>query len=348
LGKRDIRLIEIPKEVEKKLKSSDGCELQILGSEDALNAVLCTDDQTFSIKKVETSNTVCLVPPVVDSEHILSDIYSVVATCPCFYELKQTSPNFDEVEKMLRKSLYRGIEAEKEYPPKEEDLLSYQDIQNMALASRKELDKALKEFQTVEIDGKIRIMSKDAKWSIAKQLMNEIILADFDIEKLSDAELRDVTRDDPIDFMLYEHTLNTLGTLDAEGFWCLEAEKLAQTAAHIIFREKNDEFILIESFMENWELKLPKGVKTDSSLLGGIALAVTRGGTVDNFYTYAPFAELGSTNKCRLAAVFKIKSKLTKSELRPYISVDSDATDATKDDIITSLTRKVDEFYVPL
>lgn len=52
---KDLRLIEINDEIEKKLQK--GITLKLIGSETHMDTVLCTDDKTYSIKKVETSNT---------------------------------------------------------------------------------------------------------------------------------------------------------------------------------------------------------------------------------------------------------------------------------------------------
>ena len=52
-GNRDLRLIEVPEEIIQIIKM--GQELKIIGDK-AGDAALCTNDRTFSIKKVETSN----------------------------------------------------------------------------------------------------------------------------------------------------------------------------------------------------------------------------------------------------------------------------------------------------
>lgn len=52
---KDVRLIEINDEIEEKLRT--GIALKLIGSETQTDTVLCTDDKTYSVKKVETSNT---------------------------------------------------------------------------------------------------------------------------------------------------------------------------------------------------------------------------------------------------------------------------------------------------
>jgi hypothetical protein len=56
------QLFELPKELVEVV--TKGGDLHIKGSKPGVcDAILCTSDQTFSIKKVETSNDVFIVPP---------------------------------------------------------------------------------------------------------------------------------------------------------------------------------------------------------------------------------------------------------------------------------------------
>lgn len=58
---RKLLLVELPPEVLECVVNGE--DLQIKGSDQGPDAVLCTSNKTFSIKKVETSNSVFLVPP---------------------------------------------------------------------------------------------------------------------------------------------------------------------------------------------------------------------------------------------------------------------------------------------
>jgi hypothetical protein len=64
---RTLRLIEVNDEILTSLlsdhDSSRLSKLTLKGSKDKSDAVLCTRDKTFTLKKVETSNSVFLVPP---------------------------------------------------------------------------------------------------------------------------------------------------------------------------------------------------------------------------------------------------------------------------------------------
>lgn len=72
------KIIEAPEEILRVVNS--GSALTLKGTEGVSDAVLCTENKTYSLKKVETSNTVFLVPPS-------SDRFQVVSKSAQFYEV---------------------------------------------------------------------------------------------------------------------------------------------------------------------------------------------------------------------------------------------------------------------
>ena len=56
-----FKLIEAPMELLESVYKGES--LFIKGSENALDAILCSENKTYNIKKVETSNSVFLIPP---------------------------------------------------------------------------------------------------------------------------------------------------------------------------------------------------------------------------------------------------------------------------------------------
>ena len=332
--KRDYRLLEVPKELETELLK--GANLRLVGSDSGkLDAVICTASQTYSIKKVETSNSVCLIAP--------GDEGNVVATCPYFYELLESKPTFTDVEQRLQQTVYRGADLEEMYPPDKTLLMTREEMAGMMLASEEEVAAALTELNVIEIDGFMRIMSKDAKWDLAKKLINEIVLADLNFDAIDDADLRRrlAESEGSVDYTLFAHTLADLGTL-RDGRWVLQRDRLATTAAHVVFREDSKKFHEKEAYMTAWELSLPKGVRARDELLDGVALSVAQhAGGSEAFYTYLPAAEAGETVGERFRHVFAVKAKLTRRELRPYLLL-QDADEAKEDELLVQYTNPVD------
>ena len=339
-GTRDMRLFEVPAELEKAVCEGGG-ELFLMGSENALDAVVCTGDRTYSIKKVETSNTVCLLDPRGTVQH------SVEATCPFFYELKAAAPSFAALERALLQTVYRGVDMESMYPPNSEQLLTREQVEAMCLCSRQELHAGLASLGALEVDGKVRMVSRDTKWDLAKRLINEVVLGDLNYDAIDDSDLRArlSSSSEHIDYTLFAHTLAGLGEL-VDGRWALQRDKIASTAAHVIFREDTKKFHPKDSLLTSWELSLPKGVRADAKLLRGVALSVAQNpGEAEAFYTYLPVAEAGETVAARLKAVFGTKPKVSHAEIKPYLLLKEGEKE---DDVLVEHTNIVDGFYISL
>ena len=105
-----------------------GEKVCLKGSEGKNDAVLCTEKKTYQMKKVETSNTVLLVPPGNSEHHIVSkSTYS--------YELTAMEPKLDELRQLLSVSEYKGYEEETESRVSKSDLYTRADLENLVLSS---------------------------------------------------------------------------------------------------------------------------------------------------------------------------------------------------------------------
>ena len=271
-----------------------------------------------------------------------------MGTCPFFYELKQATPSFAKVEQALLSTVYRGINKESAYPPEPALLLTRQEVRALALASEAEVDAALKHLGAIEVNGYVRILSRDAQWDITKKLVNEIILGDLNYDGLADDDLKERLEswDDSVDYTLFTHTLSRLGE-QFDGKWALERDKLAVAVAHVIFREDTKRFHNKENFIQTWELALPRGVRADEKLLRGVALLVAQNpGEAEAFYTYVPAAESGETVAERVATALSIKPKLSYNEIRPYLMLEDSGDKSKEGELLALHTNLVDGYYV--
>lgn len=56
-----------------------------LVGEEGMEAVLCTDSETYAVVRVETSNDVLLVPPAAEGD---VHAFEVTARCKYYYEVR--------------------------------------------------------------------------------------------------------------------------------------------------------------------------------------------------------------------------------------------------------------------
>lgn len=101
------------------LKSAETSNANVGSSQSSPSAVLCTDDHTYQLRQVQSSNSVFILQP---SENVLGDnliptpSLSAVAQCTATLELmpSDTAASFALVSQLLKKSLpsYKGIDTD--------------------------------------------------------------------------------------------------------------------------------------------------------------------------------------------------------------------------------------------
>ena len=108
-----VKLMELPREIMDALKVGD--RLSIRGSRDD-EAVLCTADKSFVVRKIESSNTSLILAPRAAGSASGgagggATALSVAATATCTYELIPTLPRLDRLGELLGKEPYRGVSS---------------------------------------------------------------------------------------------------------------------------------------------------------------------------------------------------------------------------------------------
>ena len=110
--------------------------------------MLCTGEKTYSVKKVETSNAVFLVPPSTSAKNE----FELVSAVQDYYESKPIEARTDKIASILKDSLYEGETADAESMDTETTvLLSRHELEQQVQASAAELDAALDVLGVVEV-----------------------------------------------------------------------------------------------------------------------------------------------------------------------------------------------------
>lgn len=244
--KRDIRLIEVTEDILKSVRNSEVLKIigpvKSSGKGVASDAVLTSNDKTFSIKKVETSNAVYILNPS------SSDVYTIQSASQDYYELKSIPPRVERICEMLKLSLFDGTDTGTENLVDASCLLSYDDLRNEIQASDREFSDILFSLGVVELGGKMRLLSKTAIAETTKQLIYTIIEKGWDINQISQKLCESsIPQTDPV---LLAFSLKTLcsktsskslddGTLEP-GHWVLDKDTISKATAHNLFQSQSD------------------------------------------------------------------------------------------------------------
>lgn len=310
------KLLEIDKELANCLET--GQVLYIKG-DDEENAVLCTENKTYDLLERETSNSLLLVKGLQFKEDLNNDNnrhIRDVSTVGIFYKYLSpvlAKPKLKKLKQLLSKSSYKGIEMEFEI--KQEDLYSFKDLQKVIQASNEELRLALKDLNTVTINGKVRILDFEYHFRVLSYMLN--VLDEYSMPY--NAVNYDETVDSLEEFVPKEildnlFELYTEPTRSIDGVQqCSYTDKVAKFLAEVILINAG-KFNLVE-FLQAWHDSVPDGMPISESMLHGLAIIDNKA----NIIQYFPEDRLPENIMDRFNALFKAKENWTSEEIIPYI-----------------------------
>lgn len=250
--KKDVRLIEVTEDLLKFLERGESLsiigpiEVSGSGSSSTSDAVLTSQEKTFSIKKVEQSNAVYIVDPS------NTDEYSIQFASQDYYEIKPIPARLEKIKQLLSSTQYNGTDVERESLVDESKLMSYNELRDQVQASNVEFTLALFGLGVVELQGKMRLLSKLAIREAVQQLIYTIMENAWDIHSISEEKC--VLAMHTVDPVLLNFALKTLvqkkclkeinshsSTDENEGktgFWNLDQDSISKATAHILFNSQ--------------------------------------------------------------------------------------------------------------
>ncbi len=304
----DLRLMEAPPEVLAAL--AQGQTLRVVGEALDQPAALVTEDATFELCRVETSNMLLLVPPLEPGASM-----GVAAGNASFHwELKRSKPKQQLLRQLLRESRVWSLE----------------ELETHVQGSRSEVMALLRQMNALEVDGEgWRAVDDEKEVSpTLDRLLTELIAAGKSLECVAEDECLQMLSD--VEPVLVQYCLKAYGTpLDASKAamqqdtrqWALDMAKVARFKAHQIFREgmsrPQGEVWVRETFMLEWETRLPGSYRPNETLLQGLALKEVVGG--EDCFRYLPAETMPLDPVERLKKLFATRKKWQLDELEHYL-----------------------------
>mmetsp|Transcript_10093 Transcript_10093/g.10183 ORF Transcript_10093/g.10183 Transcript_10093/m.10183 type:complete len:378 (+) Transcript_10093:108-1241(+) len=344
-GGKDVRLFEVSDDILNLI--SCGEKICIIGEDDGKDgAVLCTSDSTFSIKKVESSNSTFLVSGSESSE------FTIYSKCNDYYELTASFPRIHRINDLLKPTIYRGANNDVEFPPNPDQLYKYLELRSRISASEKELNVALSELHVTEINGYCRILDQITLYETYKELIDTIIEEKWQIESIPNALMvGERAACSGLDPVFLHHALSTLGTCVNE-LWKLDSDEISKIVAHILFQErvctKPNTLWPKEDFLFTWASRLPGTANPSLNLLLGIAVLEESISVDGGAYRYLPLKDLPKDAKERFQHLFTVRPSYSLEEITPYLEdlVGKPGLPKNTTELLLLHTRLVDGKYV--
>ncbi|KAJ3142627.1 Sister chromatid cohesion protein DCC1 [Physocladia obscura] len=327
------RLLQLPADIAPLFDSeANSSPLTIRGSESA-DAVITSDNATFALKLVQTSNTLMIVSKnnteitatinPEDTPFMLKEPtfeYTVEASVKSYIEMEKVVPTaIDQLHALLAPTIYCGPYKEQKRVlaastnRNNEKHLEYtlHDLGGVVQASRVELNAALNEIGAVEIGGVYRLVSPT--------FLNEFLhlfIASVDIDEKdynaminSDAVSMMADNDIPEEIILHCFHLITDELKQGSGIYKLSGPKICR------FEQSQ---INVENFMDQWSKVTPSIFKPSLDYLQGLYI-LDEVSEIDCYIKYFPKSKLPAAAKERLEQLFHERRKWKATDIMPYI-----------------------------
>lgn len=111
-------------------------------------------------------------------------------------------------------------------------MLTHDSLADMQ-ASQTEIDEYLRSIDVVEMQGKLRLLSRELLMSSTKLLLDTIIAERWACDNISATQC--ATQLQEIHPVVLRYVLNSIGREVKDGLWRLEQDHLLVASAHVVF-----------------------------------------------------------------------------------------------------------------
>nr|GLL40801.1 sister chromatid cohesion protein DCC1 [Ipomoea trifida] len=327
----DLMLIELD---EKLLPDFLHQSVTLRGQPDE-DAVLCTLSKTYAVKFVGSSNSVFLIPPsdspisreASEDASVRSDdkktVASVIKVAPGCMELVEVAPRLDKLRMLLSQNPYTFDEASEmdtsEAVDEDRFLYTWDDLVESVQASDEELRGGLQALSAVEINGYWRILDEKYMDAVLNMLLHNSVINNWSLNRMIEDDVLHVMEGDGFPRKIAKHCIQVHGSKVQEGssrssIWKLDEKKICVHFAREILRGKK---MKTETFLEEWRLRIPDGMKPCFEMLEGEVLTEKLG--IDTWVYAFSVSSLSSVPAERFSVLFQERPKWEWKDLHPYV-----------------------------
>lgn len=300
---------------------SAGSTLFVKGNDND-EVVICSDTRTFHVVDAETSNSLLLANNLIFGNNIKdTDTRKIsnIKICGIFYDYLEAvvgKPHLKRLTELLQKTVYKGPEFEFEI--NKDDLLAFEDLNNIVQASKVELKEALESMNIVYINDKVRLLDFEYHFRVLSYMLklideNSWELDEIDYEETIEA-LKDLVAREIVSNLLDKYTEESK-IIDGLQLYKYKELEVCKFFAQVLLHEAG-KFNLNE-FLQAWKESVPEGMVPKEEMLYGIAI-IDRKATPNVIWAFEE-SNLPENINDRFKLLFEMKEKWTVPEISPYI-----------------------------
>ncbi|KZT26783.1 hypothetical protein NEOLEDRAFT_1162040 [Neolentinus lepideus HHB14362 ss-1] len=328
-----FKLLELPpdllKLVEAAMEGSHSLSLSVKGGPEE-DAVLCTDDKTYTMRSVVLSNSVLVVtPPKPEQEQtdgivIRDQLHDVI-------ELVPSLPKLHKLKGVLRGTEYDETHEDEEMMDADEQTensslprkFTYTDAMQLQ-ASEGELRRGLRDMRILDIGGRLRPISPSYLNMILELILNYLVSESLPHDAVPVDQLVSALEDDhEIRRQVTLQVLTWFGVIDG-SIWEINVEEVLKQVALGILRHYKDEAIAEDEFIARWKRAVGDAfeAKVSLKLLEGNYLSTTLPNRFPAVLAllYFPSSSLPIDPAARFTDLFLTRLKWKAQDIAPYLA----------------------------
>ncbi|ORX81970.1 hypothetical protein BCR32DRAFT_292942 [Anaeromyces robustus] len=329
------KILEITKELADELEEKKKeTKLVFRGLPDD-EAVFCTNNKTFQMKKVQTTNMMLLISPEKENNESNMNIeeieeknspfhYNINDNISTYYELIKISPKIKKLHMILSDTKYQGPDEEDRFEKQKVRFFTFDDILNEIQASEEEIITGLKEYNAININGYWRVLDSNYIQIFIETLLNNIVIYDLSSEHLPLSKVIELSIEFDFPDFVSTHVLESFSDSilkeEQETYYTLSKEKITKFLGIQLLASHMPNAFEYNEFMSKWKDIVPEDFKVDIDLIKGFY--IEEEATFQNdkrLLKYFPMTELSHDIKQRLEELFYAKPKWKDSSLLPYL-----------------------------
>ncbi|ORX47534.1 hypothetical protein BCR36DRAFT_355504 [Piromyces finnis] len=330
-----FKIIELTKELADELEENkENTKMVFRGLPDD-EAVFCTNNKTYQIKHVQTTNMMLLLyPEQVKEQDDSMDInnstsnkyffYSIKDNISSYYELIKISPRIKKLHMILSDTKYHGPDEEDRFDRQKVHFYTLDDILNEIQASEEEILEGLKEYNAININGYWRILDSNYIQIFLETLLNNIVIYDLSSEHLPLRKITELSIEFDFPDFVTTHILEVFSEKvfneEQDTYYTLSKEKITKFLGIQLLASHMPNPYEYNDFMAKWKEIIPEDYTADIELIKGFY--IEEDVTFQNdkrLLKYFPMTELSHNIKQRLEELFYAKPKWKDSSLLPYL-----------------------------
>ncbi|KAM9972677.1 hypothetical protein ACTFIR_012044 [Dictyostelium discoideum] len=321
----DYRFLEANQEILDQIKNNK--KLIIKGSLTD-EAVLCTDDKTFTIRAGHTSNSMLLVS---------KDTNKIKVALQYHLELTEIQPKLNVLKDLLySKAIDNSLDFEDD-----ENLLgfSFDEIIDRIQSSEKEIQQYLLKLNTLIYKNRYIVLSENYEFKILELILSEATIGAWKLDNIPiDKCIENVRAPEFIIkhcLQLYSKQKSPInGGEEIKGggggggddnnddnICSLDFNKVCIFRAKQLLTLSNKSNMKFEEFMDNWKDTLPIEIQPNFSMLKGIAILIPSSTTnpKEKSVKFINESILPTIPKARFKELFQISTRWSIDDIEPFI-----------------------------